>query len=152
MIKTGILGIVAIIALALIGSSFGTIETGTRGVKYQYGVATEVVPEGIYFLTPFVSSIHTYDVRTRKTEMQASAASKDLQVVTTNIAVNYSLDPAKLIELVRTVGDSYEATLLQPAIPEAVKSVTAKYSAEELITKREEVRDRILATLKEKMV
>lgn len=100
-----LIGGVAILlfVIGLISSSMGVIETGTRGVKYNYGVATEVINEGMYFTTPFVTSVRTFDTRTQKADVKALASSKDLQTVTVDAVVNYSLDPALLLELVRTV-------------------------------------------------
>lgn len=151
IVKIAIWSVVGIFLLGVIGASFGTVETGHKGVKYSYGVAGSTVNEGIYFLTPFVDSLKVYDIRTQKTDVTATASSKDLQTVTVQAAVNYSLDPAKLLELVRTVGDGYDAKIIQPSIQESVKSITAKYTAEELITKREEVRTAIQKTLAEKL-
>jgi regulator of protease activity HflC (stomatin/prohibitin superfamily) len=68
--------------------------------------------------------------------------------VSSKIAVNFAIDPTRVIDLYREVGDDYDDRIISPAIQESVKSITAKYTAEELITKRGEVSDAILAELK----
>jgi regulator of protease activity HflC (stomatin/prohibitin superfamily) len=98
-----------------------------------------------------VESVKIYDIRTQKADVVSLASSKDLQTVTVQLAVNYTLDPAKLLDFVKNIGDAYESKILQPSIQESVKSITARYTAEELITKREEVRIAIQKSLVEKM-
>lgn len=92
-----------------------------------------------------------YDVRTQKVDVTASASSKDLQTIGVTAVINYSLDGAKLLDLVKTIGSGWEPKIIQPAIQESIKSVTARYTAEELITKREDVRTEIQRTFMEKM-
>jgi len=97
--------------------------------------------EGFHFKTPFVDKIIPLDVRTKKVKEQADSSSKDLQVVTTTLALNYHLLPSKVTNILQEIGDEYAVkdTIIAPAIQEAVKSATARYTAEELITKRDEV-------------
>lgn len=92
------------------------------------------------------------DCRTQKAEIATSTASKDLQEVSLKIAVNYNVNRDTAYELYRQVGINYESIIISPAILESVKSVTAQYTAEELITKRAEVSNGMEETLKEKIV
>ncbi|MBW1833012.1 MAG: prohibitin family protein [Deltaproteobacteria bacterium] len=75
-------------------------------------------------------------------EASATASSKDLQVVSTRIVLNYRLDPAQLVEVFRDIGTrlAVEHTIIDPALQESLKQATAQYTAEELITKREQVK------------
>jgi len=86
-----------------------------------------------------------------QTEHQASAASKDLQTVATTLALNFRPDPESVHLIYQSIGLSYRSRVIDPAIQEAVKSVTAQYTAEELITKRDEVKGRIQEVLDEKL-
>lgn len=116
------------------------VEAGHKGVVLNMGaVSGKVMEEGINFRMPVVQSVIIVDVRVLKKETKAAAASKDLQNISTLIALNYHLDPAKVNELYREVGLDYEDKIIDPAVAEVVKSVTAKYTAAELITLREEV-------------
>ena len=90
------------------------------------------------------------NIKTQKVEAVAVAASRDLQTVNATIALNFSIKEGEVINLYKTVGNenAIDSVLIKPAIQEAVKSATAKYSAEELITKRQEVGDAIITALK----
>ena len=89
---------------------------------------------------PFVQSIKIIDVQVKKDEVSANSASKDLQSITTTIALNYHLDPMTVNKLYQEIGIDYESRIIAPAIQESVKAATSKYTAEELITKRDQVK------------
>ncbi|MDP2654909.1 MAG: prohibitin family protein [Candidatus Omnitrophota bacterium] len=105
-----------------------------------------VLSEGFHFINPFWSIQH-YDIRTQKVEADADAASKDLQSVTTKVAVNFRVSEDKVRALYQETEGKYERTLIAPALQEAVKAATAQFTAEELITKRTEVKDAMRAAL-----
>lgn len=116
------------------------IDAGHRGVILNLGAVSEtILEEGLHFRIPLVQSIKSIDVRILKKETKAQAASKDLQNISTLIALNYHLNPQKVNELYKNVGLDYEDKVIDPAVQEIVKSITAKYTAAELITLREEV-------------
>lgn len=143
--------IVAFIALLII-NPIVTIGAGKRGVVSRWGaVQDRVLGEGISLVSPISDSVTRMDVRTQKEEREASSASKDLQAVNTKIAINYHLDPAKVNKIYQNVGNDYAAKIIDPAIQEYIKSVTSKYTAEELITKREQVKDDLRIHLNENL-
>lgn len=142
--------IASLVSIILI-STFGTISTWTRWIVYKYWVAKELLNEWPYFVTPFISNVDEYDIRTQKDEVSTSASSKDLQTVTVNIAVNYSIQPDKLIWLITSVWADYTNRIISPSIQEAIKASTAKFTAEELVTKRESIRADIQSLLIEKI-
>lgn len=143
-----IIGIVAVV-LFLILKPFGFVPVGYRGIATQMGTPTgHIRQEGFFFKVPLVQGNKNMEVRVQKKEVEASAASKDLQTVSSKIAVNFAIDQTRVIDLYREVGDNYDDRIISPAIQESVKSITARYTAEELITKRGEVSDAILAELK----
>jgi len=145
--------IIGFIVLTIISSSVGTIGAGERGILLQFGaVKDRVFDEGLYFKIPFVQDVVKIDVKIQKDEVPASASSKDLQVVTSRIALNYHLDPDSVNKIWQEVGKNYNTRIIAPSIQEAVKSVTAKFTAEELITKREEVKEQIKANLAERLM
>jgi regulator of protease activity HflC (stomatin/prohibitin superfamily) len=104
-----------------------------------------------YFRIPIIERVQTLDVKTQKEEMEAAAASKDLQTVTIKVALNYNIDPAQVARLYQEVGPEYKSRIIDPAMQEGVKSSTAKFTAEELITKREAVREDTKAQLKSRL-
>lgn len=138
--------VVVVLALALATSSFVIVDSGHVGVIRTLGaVQMEALPEGFHLKKPFMDVIEEIDVRLRKTESRATAASKDLQVVSTNVAVQYSLNGAVAPLTFQKIGraDVVETTLIAPAIMESVKAITAQYTAEELVTRRAEVKNGI---------
>lgn len=133
--------IIVIIAWWLISQAYTIVRPGYRGVLVRLWNVESTQDEGFHFKTPFIDKIITIDVRTKKIKEQADSSSKDLQIVTTTLALNYHLLPSKVTNIMQEIGDEYMVrdTIIAPAIQEAVKGATAKYTAEELITKRDEV-------------
>jgi regulator of protease activity HflC (stomatin/prohibitin superfamily) len=125
-----------------------TVETGENALVKTFGDITDVTSEGLHFKIPFVQSAEKVDIRTRKAEAPASASSKDLQAVHAEVSVNYRLDANKLRDIYKNTGLDVEVKLIDPRIQETVKSVTAKYSASELVSLREQVRSEIETALK----
>jgi prohibitin 2 len=146
-----VLIIIAVI-LSTVNSPLGTVGAGERGVQLRFGAVTgKVFNEGLYFRIPFIERVQKMDVRIQKDEVPASAASKDLQIVTSKIALNYHLDPVSVDIIWQEVGKNYNVRIIAPSIQEAVKAESAKFTAEELITKREEVKEKIKANLTERL-
>lgn len=147
-----IVGLVVGLVLFVIAWPFGTVGAGERGVLLRWGAVTgQVMGEGLYVRVPIMDRVEIMDVKIQKEEVVATAASKDLQTVNSKVALNYHIDPAKVANIYQDIGLQYAIRLIDPALQESVKSTTAKYTAEELITKREEVRDAIKAHLVEKL-
>jgi len=149
-----IAGIGAFVALVLfiVIWPFGIVEAGERGVLLRWGAVTgKIFNEGLYMRIPLADRIEIMDVKIQKEEVLATAASKDLQTVESRVALNYHIDPSRVANIYQEIGINYNIRLIDPALQESVKSTTAKYTAEELITKREEVRDAIRAHLVEKL-
>lgn len=136
-----------IVAVVLFMSPFVVVSAGERAVVTSFGAVKGEMGPGIHFLSPISQSATILNVQTQKEQTDASAASKDLQNVNTTVAVNYNVDPNKVTDLFTTVGVNFKGTIIDPAIQEVVKSVTANYTAEELITKRPAVTDEIQAQL-----
>lgn len=151
-LSVGCLIIFIIITLFALFGTIGTVGAGERGVKTNFGAVTgEVLNEGLYFKVPFVQSVVKINVQTQKTEIDADAASKDLQTVTARIALNYNINTQEVADLYQKVGKDYGDKLINPSLEEAVKSITAEYTAEQLVTKRAEVNNKILDSIKEEL-
>jgi len=143
---------IGLIALMIVLGAFGTVGAGERGVLLQFGaVQDKVFDEGLYVKIPFIQKVVKMDVKIQKDEVPASASSKDLQVVTSKIALNYHLDPGSVNKIWQEVGKNYNTRIIAPSIQEAVKAVTARFTAEELITKREEVKEQIKVNLTDRL-
>ena len=140
-IKIGILVIFIIFILVIIFNSFKSIPTGFVGVKTRFGqVQDTMLNEGLNLKIPFIEKIVLMDCRTQKTEYTMEASSKDLQKISNfKVAINYNITKDTANSLYREVGVDYKTIIVEPAIQEAMKATIANYTAEELITKRNEV-------------
>ena len=150
--KYVIWGIVAFLLVVVIASSLTTVKAGHTGVVTTFGaVSTTTLNAGLHVKLPFVQDVIQMDNRTQKLEVGGGASSKDLQVITYVVALNYRINTAESDKLYRTVGQGYENIVVTPAVQESIKSVTARFTAEELIVKRQEVSDQIKTALSEKV-
>ena len=147
-----ILGVIAFIVLILLLGSVRTVPTGYVGIKTIFGkVQDDVIQEGLNLKKPFIEKIVKIDCRTKKIEKTSESSTKDMQTVNTTVAVNYSVNKETANILYKEVGKDYEEVIINPAILESIKSSMAQYTAEELITKRAEVSNKIQSTLNEKI-
>jgi regulator of protease activity HflC (stomatin/prohibitin superfamily) len=141
--------IIAFSIFILIGiayQAFVVVDAGYVGVVKRLGaVKPKELSEGFHIITPFIDSVEKFDIRLSKVTSDATASSKDLQIVNTSIAVQYSMTPELMPLTLQKVGTRavVERTLIDPSILESVKAITALYTAEELITKRDEVKTMI---------
>ena len=138
--RDGLFILIALAVIILATSLFYEIPAGNIGVVLRFGAVERVSYPGINVKLPFVERVVLMNVRTQKDEVQATAMSENLQVVTSLIAVNYHLDGTRAKEVFESVGSDYTNIIVAPAIQNTFKAVTAQFSAEELITKRDEVR------------
>ena len=147
-----IIGVGLIIASLILGS-FTTIPAGHRGVVIRFSAVTgSILEEGLQTKLPFIDSVEKMSVQTQKYEVDATSASQDLQDVNTTIALNWHLDPGMADEVYRTLGLEFIERLAAPAIQETVKQVTARYIAEDLILKRDEVKAEITENLSNRLL
>jgi len=123
------------------------VPAGNRGVVLQLGAVSGIRGEGFHFVVPMIQKVVPVNVQVQKSETSAAAASKDLQTISSKIALNYHVDPESVTTVFQEIGMSFEAKVIDPAVQEAVKAITAKYTAEELITKRQQVALEIQDTL-----
>lgn len=147
-----IVTIIVLIFLVLFFCSFKTIKSGEIGLKTRFGKITETsLKEGINFKIPFIEKIIKVNIKVQKAEMEIEGSTKDLQIVDTNIAVNYRIDPNKAPNLYKEVGNLYEETVLNPAIKESIKSAIAQYNAEEITINRTAVSQSCLKAIQDKV-
>lgn len=132
--------------------SFTIVPAGHIGVVTTLGeVNMQTLNEGAHFVNP-ISAVRTLEVRVVKAELKnANAGTKDLQVVHSDLVVNYRIDGTKAAHIYKEFGFNLEDKILSPAINEAFKSITAHYSSEELITKRDEVSKGVITALQAKV-
>lgn len=152
--KKVIAGIVFVIVLIIVIAyrPFTSIGAGNVGVVLHFGANTgKVLQPGLHVINRFSTDVDVFNVQVQKEQVDANAASKDLQTVTSTVALNYHLDSNAVSALYSRVGADYKVKLIDPAIQEAVKATTANYNAEELVTNREQVRQDIQNALAGKL-
>ena len=150
---------IGIMALIIIGvvvfASVKIVDAGHRGVLLHWKAVDLDNPpleEGLHFVVPFQDEVVDIEVRTLKFEKETRSASKDLQTVETTVTVNYHPNKEMVHKLYKNLGLDYENRIIQPAIEETVKQVTANYNAEELITKRPLVKQDIESSISDRLL
>ncbi len=154
--------VLGLIFLIFLFGSFGTVGAGERGVKTRLSAVVGTVQPGLYFKVPMVDHVHAMDVKTRtinydkngsegdsKDTSQLFGASKDLQDVQIGVVVNYHIDPTKVVDIFSQYSsvENYESNVIEPIVRQTVKSTSAQFTAEELVTKRAEYSDAVNVAL-----
>src|SRR3989337_2142459 len=143
----------AILVLFLFLNPWIQIGAGQRGIVLNFGaVQDKVLDEGLHFRVPVMQDVIKMNVQLQKVQTDASSASSDLQDVTLSVALNYHIMPDKANIVYQTIGVEFKERVIDPAIQEVMKAVSAKYSAEELITKRAAVSEAMRANLAERLL
>lgn len=142
-ISPGKLFAMIVLGILIIWGVFGSwtiIHPGYVGVPVLWGqVQKQTFTPGAHFKIPYAESVIGINTQVQKEQVPASAASKDLQTVNSTVAINYHVDPNMAGTLYQNVGLGYANTVIAPAIQEAIKSTTAQYDAQQLITDRQQV-------------
>ncbi|XGV98336.1 MAG: prohibitin family protein [Leptolyngbya sp. BL-A-14] len=147
--------LLVLLILALLSSFFVIVNAGQRGVLMQFGrVQPDVLDEGIHFIVPIVNTVQLLSVRVQNKEISAEASSKDLQDVYTDVALNWHIVPAEAPLIFQQIGDESAIVkrIIDPAVEEVLKAVMALYTAEEIITRRGEVKAAVDDLLKARLI
>lgn len=150
--KIAIIAVICLAAVFVVANCFTVVEAGHTGVTVTLGKVNEnTLQEGLHVKAPFVQEIVKIDNRIVKLEVDTEAFSKDLQTVATTLAINYRVDTAKSYSIYKNIGANYEAVLVEPAVNEVLKAITAQYTAEESVTNRSLISDGLINGLNEKL-
>jgi prohibitin 1 len=153
-ISSAIAGILLVGALLLGLNSFVVINPGEAGVVSILGKATDgALLEGFHLRPPLISKVDVYDVTVQKFEVPAQSATKDLQDLNASFAINFRLDPAKIVDVRRTQGtlENIVSKIIAPQTQEAFKTAAALRTAEQSITQRSELKRDFDTALKERL-
>lgn len=146
--------LLGLVGLVLMSSFWAIVPAGERGVWLRFGqVQEEIFAEGLHFVIPLVDSVETVSVRVQKQEITTEASSKDLQDVFSDVALNWHILPEQVNRVYRQIGDENAVVnaILNPAIEEVIKAVVAHYTAEEVITQRDQVKAEVDAGLQARL-
>lgn len=154
--------VTALAVLVLLAGSLGSVSSSEVGVKTRFGKIVGTVNAGVYMKLPFVEQVHIIDLKVKTVNYDKngaegdkpdtsslSASSKDLQEVWANVVVNYKVNPAKATDIFVQYkdADQFGYNVIEPIIRQSVKAITAQYTAEELVTKRLEISDKVNSLL-----
>lgn len=148
----GVLAVGGVIGVWLLANCFVVVQSGHVGVVQTLGaVQPNELEEGFHLVKPFIDKVEQMDCRLHRAHSPANAASKDLQNVATEVTVQFAINGDVAPETFKSIGgkDEVQVKLIEPAIQESVKSVTAKFTAEQLVTQRSQVKLQIHDQIKE---
>jgi regulator of protease activity HflC (stomatin/prohibitin superfamily) len=146
--------ILGAILLFFLLTPFVIIPSGHRGVLLTFGKPRDMpLGEGLHLRIPLVQRSYQMPVQIQRSETKSEAASRDLQRVTTTVALNYHVDPAQVVQVYRSTGafENIDPRIIDPAVQETMKAITANYTAEELVTKRPTVSEGIRSALRDRL-
>lgn len=135
-----VIAVILVIGMIIVFASTTIVPTGHIGVVTLYqNVQDKYLDAGFHWVKPFVEDVHDVDIRTQKYANTVEGSAKDLQIVNITMSINYQIKPEKVTELYAKVGKHYADIILNPALQSSLKASMAKFTAEEMITKRAEV-------------
>jgi regulator of protease activity HflC (stomatin/prohibitin superfamily) len=144
--------IVALLGVAVFSQVAVTVPPGHRGVLLTFGrVEDTILPEGLSLKMPFTQSVVFMNVQIQKAESVEATVTKDLQEVSTTVVVNFRLNPGSVNTIYKDLREDYVSRVIEPNVEESLKATTPFFTAEELITKRAEVKATFDETLDERL-
>ena len=139
---------VVLLAVILLWNSFYIVKSGQAGIERTNGAATGVTDAGLHLKIPIFQSVVKADIQTQKAHAPSEAGTRDMQIVSTAVALNYHLDRSQLSSIYTHTGLDVEDRIIDPRIQEVVKASVAKYSADQLLAQREALRAEIASSLR----
>ena len=150
----GIIVAVAVLVLAIILFNLCTvqIDTGYTAIVTTFGKVEDYTLEaGFHLKSPF-QRIILMDNREQKTPFSTQAFSSDIQQVDIVGSINYAINKSTAMTLFKEVGTDYFSKLVYPRMLENTKAVFSKYTAENLVSAREQLSVQIRENMSDEMV
>lgn len=140
--------IVGLIIFFMLVSMVRVVSVGSVGIVTRFGKVVGEDQSGLHFILPWpFEGMTGMNVQIQKSQVSASAATLDLQQVSTEVALNYNLTPQTANQVYREVGTNYVSNVVDPIVQETFKAVTAQYNATDLVQERAKVQEQTLAEL-----
>ena len=140
---------VILVAAAVIGlSSFFIVPPGEVAVKTRLGAIVDSYSEGIHFKMPMLESITKFSIQIQRADIKTQAFSKDLQTMNSHLVVNHRIQKETVVSIFRNLGPRYVSNIVDPAVQEVFKAIAARYSAEKIISERNQLVEEINAEVK----
>ena len=152
MEEMAIVVVIILVVLAIIGNPISIVGVGERGVKVTLGkVSPQSYTEGVHFVTPFISKIHSMNVKTQKSNIATTVFTKDIQQARLTYVINYNLQAENAHNMYKQVGKEYRDTILIPIVEGTVKNIIGGWNASDLIANRAKATSDILFKLQEQL-
>jgi regulator of protease activity HflC (stomatin/prohibitin superfamily) len=135
-----------------------TVNQGEIGVKRTLGkYQDKTYNGGLAFFNPFISVVQKVNVMTQNLEVELSIPSKEGLNIRSEVSILYNVMPKKVPELLRNIGDDYEANLILPVFRSAVADVSSRYFAKDMHTGERSaievaIKDQMMQLLKGKSI
>lgn len=143
---------VFVLIFVLVAWPFFTVGPGEVGVTFNnLNGQTKSHTQGLHFRVPFMFRVYKFDVKTRRVDLMADSATKDLQHVSVHVVLNFHLEQDKVNQLFENVGRDYQEKVIEPAVNESVKAAVSQFPVEDIIVKRGDLKHMIEAQLKERL-
>ncbi len=134
---------ILLVLIGTISSAIITVPAGSCAVLLRFRAVAGSYSSGIHLIIPYINTTEIMETRTQKEVAKGTAASRDLQMVTAEVAINYHISEDNAADLYKNVGLDYKSRIIDPAVQESLKQVTAQYTAEDLIKRRSEVKTKV---------
>jgi len=142
---------VLVVAVMLAFSAFFMVPPGEVAIKTRLGAIVDSYGEGMHFKLPFVESVTKFSIQIQRANIKTQAFSKDLQTMNAHLVVNHRIEQGTAVSIFRNLGPNYVENIVDPAVQEVFKAIAARYSAERVISERNELVMEINKEVKERL-
>ncbi len=147
-------GIILFLGIAIISKAFAIVNPGERGVVMRFGkVQNVILDEGIHPIMPIMTSVKKLNVRVQKTDIESEAGTKDLQIITAAVTLNWHINHSQVNKIYQQLGDEKQIvnTIILPAMSEVLKAATPKKTAEQILKERDNLKTEIDNNIKTRL-
>jgi len=145
--RTMVIGAIGLFVLITAWLAAFNTQAGTVDIVLRWGAPVRVTEAGLHFKIPYVESRHTVELRERAFAKTYESASRDPMELNVSVALNWAINKEHVIQMYNQFGhlDQFEQRIIAPRLPDAVKAVVSRFAVNELLTKRNELRDQAKA-------
>jgi len=142
---------VLVVAVMLAFSAFFIVPPGEVAIKTRLGAIVDSYGEGMHFKLPFLEGVTKFSIQIQRANIKTQAFSKDLQTMNAHLVVNHRIEQGTAVSIFRNLGPNYVENIVDPAVQEVFKAIAARYSAERVISERNELVMEINKEVKERL-
>ena len=143
--------VIALSVVVLVSSTFFIVSPGEVAIKTRLGAIVDSYSEGLNFKLPFLERVTKFSIQIQRANIKTQAFSKDLQTMNANLVVNHRIQKETAVSIYRNLGPNYVDNIVDPAVQEVFKAIAARYSAERVISERNELVRELNSEVKERL-